>query len=147
MDAKSDYKMCQVYQPLQEATMEDYKEYLQNPDSFILYSEAVISHMKEQYMAYQIVDRYQYNEEWIQKYVHLDDEWGNMINCDLILKEGRARRFIGWFFFFLLVSCAAYGYYRFKIKPNKAATTFNPIWKYNMSNKFWDVIKADKIFR
>ena len=52
MDSKSDYKMCRVYEPLQEATIDDYTSYLLNPDSFVLYTEAVLSHMKEQYMAY-----------------------------------------------------------------------------------------------
>ena len=82
MDAENDYKMCKVYEPLQVATQDDYKQYIMNPDSFILYTDAVLSHMKEQYMAYQIVDRYQGNSEWIEKYVHLDDEWGNMIDCE-----------------------------------------------------------------
>ena len=78
-------------------------------------------------MAYQIVDRYQDNEEWIEKYVHLDDEWGNEIDCDLILREGRSKRIVGWLFFITVVGLGGYAYYRFKIKPKKAATTFDSI--------------------
>ena len=78
-------------------------------------------------MAYQIVDRYQDNEEWIDKYVHLDDEWGNEIDCDLILSEGRSKRLMWWLFFITIVGLGAYAYYRLKIKPKKATTTFDSI--------------------
>ena len=54
MDSKSEFYMCRVYKPLQDATIADYNSHLQNPDSFELYTQAKLSktHMKELYMAY-----------------------------------------------------------------------------------------------